>query len=170
MNDVTKTEILYFNNFIKLNYPKNERIQNLINQIEDHKYISKDIICKYWMHIYSLETNFYRDVNEKLRIKKGDFYYPLIKMCYEMVKKGYLNPIINKKLYRGTKIGKSEYENINNFINKKNNQEFPKLIVFSRCFLSFSVDKKIASKFLKRNQKSEKNNLYDVMFVIEEIR
>jgi len=169
MNEVTKTEILYFNNFIKLNYPKNERIQNLINQIEDHKYISKDIICKYWMHIYSLETNFYRDVNEKLRIKKGDFYYPLIKMCYEMVKKGYLNPIINKKLYRGTKIGKSEYENINNFINKKNNQEFPKLIVFSRCFLSFSVDKKIASKFLKRNQKNEKNNLYDVMLVIEEI-
>jgi len=169
MNEVTKTEILYFNNFIKLNYPKNERIQNLINQIEDHKYISKDIICKYWMHIYSLETNFYRDVNEKLRIKKGDFYYPLIKMCYEMVKKGYLNPIINKKLYRGTKIGKSEYENINNFINKKNNQEFPKLIVFSRCFLSFSVDKKIASKFLKRNQKNENNNLYDVMLVIEEI-
>ena len=169
MNEVTKTEILYFNNFIKLNYPKNERIQNLINQIEDHKYISKDIICKYWMHIYSLETNFYRDVNEKLRIKKGDFYYPLIKMCYEMVKKGYLNPIINKKLYRGTKIGISEYEYINNFINKKNNQEFPKLIVFSRCFLSFSVDKKIASKFLKRNQKNENNNLYDVMLVIEEI-
>jgi hypothetical protein len=155
MNEVTKTEILYFNNFIKMNYPNNESIQNLINQLEENKYISKNIICKYWLHIYSLETNFYKDVNEKLRVKKGDFYYPLIKMCYEMVKKGYLTPIINKKLYRGTKLGITEYEYINKFIKNKNNQEFPKLIVFSKCFLSFSENEIVAINFLENNLKNE---------------
>ena len=169
MNEVTKTEILYFNNFIKMNYPNNESIQNLINQLEENKYISKNIVCKYWLHIYSLETNFYKDVNEKLRFKKGDFYYPLIKMCYEMVKKGYLTPIINKKLYRGTKLGITEYEYINKFIKNKNNQEFPKLIVFSKCFLSFSENEIVAINFLENNLKNEQKNLYDVFLVIEEI-
>ena len=90
-----------------------------MNQLEENKNISKDIICKYWMHIYSLENNFYKDANEQLRCKNGEFYFPLIKMCYEMVRKGHLTPLIKKELYRGSKIELDEYEYINNFIKKK---------------------------------------------------
>jgi hypothetical protein len=111
MNEITNTEILYFNDYIKRKFSENKIIQKLVNQFEENKNISKDIICKYWMHIYTLESVFYNDVNKELRIKKGHFYYPLIKMCYEMIKKGILEPT-KKKVFRSSKISKNEYEYI----------------------------------------------------------
>ena len=169
MTETTKTEISYFNEFIKRSYPQYKKIQNLINQLEENKYNSKNIICDYWLYIYSLETLFYSDINESLRKKKGDFYNPFVKMCYEMVKKGHLRPITNKKLYRGSKIKINEYQYMIDFLKNKNNKEFPKLIVYSRCFLSFSENEIVANDFLIRNQNHERNDAFDGYFIIEEI-
>ena len=169
ITEITKTEICYFNEFIKRNYLKSEKIQNVINQLEENKYNSKNIICDYWLYIYSLQTSFFSDMNSSLRKKKGDFYFPLLKMCYEMVKKGHLTPITNKKLYRGGKIQINEYLYIEDFLKNKNNKEFPKLIVYSRCFLSFSGNDNIADIFLKNSQKRLSDEAYDGFFIIEEI-
>ena len=149
MEEITKTEIYYFNDFISREY-KEKEIINLINQLKDNKNASKEIICKYWMRIYTLQSNFFINANEKLRQKKGEFYYPFIKMCYEMIKKKILTPVINKKLYRGSMISLKEYENIKNLIENKKNKEFPKIITYARSFLSFSEDEKTAYKILVR--------------------
>ena len=152
------TEILYFNDYIKREYSDNVNIKNLIEQFDDSKNISKEIIYKYWMHLYSLQSDFYKDINKQLRNKKGEYYIPFIKLCFEMLRKGFLKPITNKKLYRGANISKNEYKNIVEFINQKKDKEFPKLIVFSRCFLSFTENDIVADGFLKKSMANNINS------------
>ena len=158
MKEVTFTEILYFNEYIKRTYSNNTVIINLLEQFDNDKNIPKEILVKYWIYIYTRQSNFFFDINEQLRNKKGDYYIPFIKLCYEMLRKGFLKPIIDKKLYRGAAITINEYKNINEFLSKNKDKEFPKLIVFSRCFLSFSGNKIVADEFLKKNQRKINNN------------
>ena len=175
MNKTTLTEILYFNDYVKRKYSNNSNITNLIKQFDNNKYIPKEIIYKYWMHLYTLENkdnNFYDDLNKQLRNNKCDYNMPFIKLCYEMLREGYLKPVINKKLYRGANISVNEYKNIIEFLNKKEDKEFPKLIVFSRCFLSFSENKIVAGKFLKKNQKKNSNRdnkIFNIFYIVDEI-
>jgi hypothetical protein len=175
MKNTTFTEILYFNDYVKRKYSNNSNITNLIKQFDNDKYIPKEIIWKYWMHLYTLENkdnNFYDDLNKQLRNNKGEYYMPFIKLCYEMLREGYLKPVINKKLYRGAIISVNEYKNIIEYLNKKEDKEFPKLIVFSRCFLSFSVNEIVADEFLKRNQKKNSNRdnkIFNIFYIVDEI-
>ena len=172
MKNTTFTEILYFNDYVKRKYSNNSNITNLIKQFDNDKYIPKEIIWKYWMHLYTLENNFYDDLNKELRNNKGEYYLPFIKLCYEMLREGYLKPVINKKLYRGAIISVNEYKNIIEFLNKKEDKEFPKLIVFSRCFLSFSESDIVADEFLKKAQKkniNRDNKIFNIFYIVDEI-
>ena len=81
---------------------------------------------------------------------------PFIKLSYEMLREGYLKPLTNKKLYRGGDMSINEYNNLMEFLNKKKDKEFPKLIIFSRCFLSFSENEIVADEFLKKIRKKKK--------------
>ena len=48
-----------------------------------------EIICKYWMRIYTLEKGkFYTILNNGLKEKKFKLFLPYIKMMYEGIKKG----------------------------------------------------------------------------------
>ena len=152
MKETTFIEILYFNEYIKRTYSNNTVIINLLEQFDNDKNIPKEILVKYWIYIYSRQNKFYLDLNKQLRNKKGDYYIPFIKLCYEMLRKGCLKPIVDKKLYRGATIMEDEYKNIIEFLSKNKDKEFPKLIVFTRCFLSFSKNKIVADGFLKKNQ------------------
>ena len=172
MKDTTSTELLYFNEYLKRIYSDNINITNLLNQFDNNQKISKEIIYQYWMHLYTLQTDFFPNLNRQLRNKNVEYYIPFIKLCYEMLRKGLLKPIINKKLYRGADIKKDEYETIIGFLDKKKNKEFPKLIQFSRCFLSFSQNEIVADYFLKKNMKKnncEDNNIIHIFFILDEI-
>ena len=89
-----------------LNKLSNSNIQELLDQIENKK-LPKQIILKYWLRMYSIQSEFFNELNSSLRKKDKNmyFYYPLIKLCYEGVKKGFIKPYYNK-IYRCSKIKK----------------------------------------------------------------
>ena len=70
----------------------------------------------------------------------------------------------NNILYRGARLLNQEIEIIKDYLNNKK-ENLPGTIVFSKTFLSFTKDIKIAEKFLK-NQENNKE-LNKVLFILE---
>ena len=67
-------------------------------------------------------------------------------------------------LYRGAKISKEEISKIKNY-EKRKIDNLPYAIVFSKSFLSFTKDKKVAKEFLMRGYCDE--NLFRVLYILE---
>ena len=186
LEDVNRPEIDYFNSFLLKNFlppteeeirgsnsnaviqlkKGNGKIQKLISQINNVK-TAKEIIIKYWLKIYCLQSDFYGEINKSLRNKDNQayFYHPFIKLCYEGIKKGFLKSY-NKEIYRCSKISKVEFYEINEY-RKRNQKEngYPNIIVFSRSFLSFSSDINKARKF-----RGSTDLTYSILYIIEEIK
>jgi len=183
LEDVNISEINYFNDFLSRNFLpiseididlqnqenldklENKTINKLINQIK-YKKLPKEILIKYWLRIYSLQSEFFKNLNKSLRNSNNQayFYYPFIKLCYEGIKKGFLKSN-TQEIYRCSKISKNEFEQIKNKFNSNpNKNEFPKPIVFSRSFLSFTTDKEKAKLFRGSDSKT-----YCIMYIIQKI-
>ena len=183
--DVTIAEINYFHDYILRNFNpikkdnlnnknyddhvlqnyNNDKVHELINQIKYTK-IPKEIIIKYWLKIYTLQSKFFDKLNKSLRRKDKNmyYYYPFIKLCYEGIKKGFLSNY-NNEIYRYSWISKNEFEKIENVFNSQK-KGFPKIIVFSRCFLSFTKEKNRINLFNKGNSN---NSLYSIIYIIQKI-
>ena len=106
IQDVSETEILLYNqNIISGYHDRFKNIQNqirgLISQLERSNLYSKVIISKYWLNVYTRPSDFYSQLNKGFRKKEENMYlyHPLIKICYEGIRKKFLNYKINKKLY-----------------------------------------------------------------------
>ena len=189
LDDVRTSEISSFNSYLKIYFKPpteeerrlnennpgklvfkngNINIQNLIDQIEDKK--ANAIIIKYWLRIYSLQSEFFNELNQSLRKrdKNISLYYPFIKLCYEGVKKAYFKSY-EKEIYRCSKIDKKEFIEISQrFEQNSNNNNFkdiPKFIIFSRSFLSFSLTRDNAYKFKGANSKT-----FSILYTLENIR
>ena len=183
LEDVNKSEINYFNDYLIRNflmhinldkegkYKKGiKEMSKLINQIKN-KNLPKEILIKYWIRIYSLQTKYFYNINKSLRYKDENayFYYPFVKLCYEGIKKNFIKSY-DKEIYRYSLISKDEFEELKNKFNtnntiKQKNYYFPNLIVFTRSFLSFSEEKRTIESFIKPSDK----NSYCVLYIIEEI-
>ena len=169
LEDVHKSEIDYFNDYLirnflmhidlvkEVKYKKGiQEMTKLINQIK-YKKIPKEILIKYWIRMYSLNTKYFSNINKSLRYndENASFCYPFIKLCYEGIKKNFIKSY-TKEIYRYSLISKNEFEEIKNKFNansnnkEKNKNYFPNLIVFTKSFLSFSAEKKQLS-LLKNN-------------------
>ena len=183
LEDVNKSEINYFNDYLIKNFLcfefdeiksenedemikiGNKEIHRLVNQIK-YKVLPKEILIKYWLRIYTLQSEFFKVLNKSLRYNNNQaaFYYPFIKLCYEGIRKGYLTPY-TKKIYRRSQIEKEEFKLISDKYNSDKNNIFPSLIVFSRSFLSFSTEKQVAKGFKGFNR-----NTFSILYIIEEIK
>ena len=142
---ITKKKISYdeikkFNEYL-LNIGNSE-INYLIEPLSLLKYIPLEIISKYWVRIYTIESDFYREINNKLMKSEIKLYDIYIRTLYFGLESNSFLPNISDKLYRGSSINESEIEKI---INYKDN----KVIVFCKEFLSFSKNESIAIQFLK---------------------
>ena len=173
IEDVTKTEIDYYNYHIINNYHDSDeckeiKIKALIRNLQRIKTDSKKIISEKWLKIYSMESDFFSKMNKIFRRKEESqfIYYPLIKICYEGIRKNFLECIYKNKLYRGSHISKKELEKLKKKLEKK--KEFPKVIVYSRCFLSFSEKIDVAQQFLLNREGD--NNTEKILYEIEEIK
>ena len=134
MDDFTIVEINYFNDYLFENFkpePKIDKniLKNQITEYEkdncDHKEIHKllaqikykilpkQIIIKYWLRIYTLQTSFFRKLNKSFRTKSKqiNFYFPFIKLCYEAVKKEFIVPY-TQEMYRCSNLSMKEFEEI----------------------------------------------------------
>ena len=183
LENVSKSEINYFNDYLIRNFLMHidltkegkyrkgiKEMSKLINQIK-YKKLPKEILIKYWIRIYSLNTKYFYNINKSLRYKdeQAYFYYPFIKLCYEGIKKNFIQSY-TKIIYRYSLINKKEFDEINvkfnTCKNKEKKNDFPNIIVFTKSFLSFSMDKDKIEIF----KKSGNDNSYSVLYVIEEIK
>ena len=182
IGEVTKAEIDLYNQIIISNYKnKNSKkakiITTIIRNLQRYNLNLKNIIAKYWLIIYTMETDFYPKLNQVLRKQEENqyLYHPLIKICYEGIRNEFLSSVTDKILYRGGIISKIEFEKLKKKINEKkmreeNNEQFPKVIVYSRCFLSFSENKDVADYFLIDRRINQKEDKFEsVLYEIEKM-
>ena len=116
---ITLEEIHTFNYYLSTSYEKSKK---LISQLENMAEMPNEIICKYWVNIYTLETGkFYAILNNGLREKKFKLFLPFIKMMYEGVNKKVFISIYKEELYSGGLISNVELEKLRNNLNENNN-------------------------------------------------
>ena len=157
------------NIFIEYIYKKysnnNFQIKDLLQQIISKANIPLEILSKYYIRLFTMESEFYKDLNKDLRLNEKEKYMPYIQTLYEGIKLKALPLASDNELYRGSQISNNEIENLKNYCKKKL-KHLPGAIVFSRSFLSFSKNKAVAEKFLK-NINIYNNNLSKVLFILE---
>ena len=152
MSNITKNptedEIDKFNHYLIEEYSVEEIIK-LITQIIRRKNIPIEIISKFWARAYTVECDFYRDMNKDLRENKITKYLPFVQMMYNAVSANSFsfNPS-DGKLFRGTYFSEEELENLRNYIKNKI-EGLPAAIIYSRSFFSFSLDPSVAERFEK---------------------
>ena len=172
LNIPTPKEIQSFNQFISVNSGINEDIYNLTSQIEGAKNIPIEILSKFWVRIYTIESDFYSLMNGKLLENKFQEYLTYIQVLYEGVNKKALKAKYNNnKLYRGGIISKKEYNKLDKFIKEEKNEYLPGVIVYGRSFFSFSDDLNIALEFKERKKNIiSKDEMYGLFIIDNSIK
>ena len=114
---ITKEDCKKFHEYI-LSF-QNDQLNSLIKNLNLFEYIPFEILSKYWIRCYTIESDFYKVLNNDLMKSKLPFNYrTFINMMYTGFS---LNSIISypgKFLYRGSSINKSEIQKIKEY-NKK---------------------------------------------------
>ena len=163
----TAEDIQHFNKYMLKHFKKNQDLNNLFSQLIEVSNIPNEIVSKYWARAYTIESDFYQIMNEDLLKNKIKKYLTFIQMMYEAVKKKYLKPQYNKKLYRGTKLSKKEFEKIKKYMKKKING-LPATIVYGRTFFSFTDDINVANNFKEIKKLGLGENEMVGLFIIEQ--
>ena len=144
-------------------YSHNSDIRKLLNDIQSFNNITIENLSKYYAKFYTIESGFYRDINESLRLNDVEKFLTFIRTLYEGVRLKALPLACDNVLYRGAKISKLEIEKIQDNIKNKI-ENLPGLIAFSKPFLSFTKEREVATRFISPNNN---NNLTNVLFVLE---
>ena len=146
----------------------NKKIKELSDNIKSMHNIPIEILCKYFLRLYSIESEFYRDINKDLRADHIEYNLPFIQTIYEGLNLESLPLSSDKILYRGSIISKDEVKQIEKNIKEKRKDlpDFPGALAFCKSFLSFSKDKKIAEQF-PFNTKDIKKDYFKVLYILE---
>ena len=154
-----------YTNLIFEKYSKESKlIKDLFSQIKSLKNIPIELLSKYYIRAYTIESNFYKNINQDLGFNKKGNHLIFIKILYEGIKLKSFPLASNNVLYRGSKIGVDEINKIKYYLENKI-KNLPASIVFSRSFLSFSKEKKIAECFL--GGQNNNKNLAKVLYIVE---
>lgn len=119
-----------YTNYIYQKYSNNKFIKELFEQIKYLKNIPIELLSKYYIRAYTIESNFYKDINKDLGLHKKELHLSFIKALYEGSKLKSLPLASNNKLYRGSKISKVEIEKLKYYLNNKI-KDLPAAMVFS---------------------------------------
>ena len=204
INDILELYLpVFYKSLIKLNendsldelthylydtYKGNNFIKELFEPIVGIENIPLGILCKYYARLYTMNTQFYKDLNESLRksnllLKEEELLFSanknnyhsitFIKSFYEGIKLGIFHVDLKEKLYRFSWMKQEEINNIKEYITKKK-PGIPAANFFSKTFLSFSEDEKVVRDFYEDSKNNkinyEKNNLVPVFFhLIKEV-
>ena len=176
---ITNKEINDFHKFISHYFYKKD-FNNLLFPLmninkKNNSQLSLNILSKFWAKIYSFEYPFYKTLNNYLMnndYEKLKDFYIFIKMMYTGLKIESLKPFYNNIIFRGCVLNTEEIEKLekNKNYNKNN---YPKELLYSRSFLSFSEEYQTAEIYIKENfekiEKNNKKNLVLVLFIIESL-
>jgi hypothetical protein len=145
-------EDIYLFNHVLVNKHFYKNISHLIYPLNFVKKLPLEIVTKFWIRYYISESTFYTYMNSQLMKNIPENYGIFVKSMYKGIEKKYLKSEYNICLYRCQLISNAEMD-----VLEKN-----KMLVYSRCFLSFSKDKNKAIQFLKKGN----NYLTPVMLII----
>ena len=153
----TKYEISKFNELLLDKFSNAKEFNYLIQQLFLNIKIPCEILVKYYLRAYTLQSGFYDEMNYFLMNKTEkteNVYETYIKVVYYSLHQKYIKPEINQKLYRGTRIKKSELKYIRDaFTNKI--EGLPSCICYSKGFLSSSYKENVAINFMIKYSKKE---------------
>ena len=153
---ITKDEYYYFHRFI-LSF-NDEKLKSLVKNLCLFKSIPFEILSKYWARIYTIESDFYKILNNHLmKSKLSPNYKTFIKVLYKGIDINSLKSYKGNYLYRGAVLNKIELEKIKKY---KDNGNLSKIVVFSKAFLSFSEDKAKAEGFIGQSDNTKVGCLY----------
>ena len=159
ISEPSAEEIRKFNYFLNFTYKdSDENLRYLLNQSFKPK-VPKIIIMKYWIRAYSFKV-FSDEMNKDLKNKFVNKFRIYVRMLYTGLKKKYLQFKIDQPLYRGGITTEEELSLIHSYLQEKN-KDLPSCICYSKVFLSFTTDKKMALQSLENNKNNlkEKENL-----------
>ena len=88
----SKNEIIEFNKFLLDRYSYTPKLKEIIEQLFLNITIPDEILLKYWIRAYTVESYFYSEMNKKLERKFGKDYENYIKVLYNGLKKEYIKP------------------------------------------------------------------------------
>ena len=163
LNLPNQEAISYFKNFI-YKYG-NKELSKVVNpSLEKKINLPVYIYPKFYMRMYGLETDFYRDLNKYLSNQENNFgiYNSFINILYYGLSKGYLISNNEFPFYRGGVISKKELQILLENASKKT------YFYVSKNFLSFSRNRNEAINFLKNIIQNQNNNdVYPTLFIIE---
>ena len=154
-----------FYNFLHTRYyNKSNEITHFIDSISDLNDIPIEILSRYYVRIYTEDSDFYKELNQNLREKKRDIYLSYIKVLYEGIKLKALPFSNDKILFRGAQLSNEEIAKMEKFKKKGDVEGFPGAIVFSKTFLSFSKKINVAEGFMNHNPKEKFSK---VLFILK---
>ena len=165
ISDMFDENLENYTNYLYKRYSEeNKEIKQLLGSIISIEEIPIEILSKYYLRLYTINSNFYKNLNKDLGVNKIENYKTFIKVIYKGLKLKSFPLAINKILYRGSKISNNEVDKIKNHLKNKIHG-LPGSIVYSRSFLSFSKERNIAEKFLKGPVNND--NLNKVLYIVE---
>ena len=153
------TESLY-NKYSKCD----KEIEYLLNTIKNMINIPIELLSKYYVRLYTIDSIFYRDLNKDLRESKTISFLLYIKVLYEALKLQSLSLASDQILYRGGILSNKEIDKIKKYLYDKK-EGLPGAIVFSRTFLSFTKKKEIAETYLEIPLNNP--DLNKIIFILE---
>ena len=137
-------------NFFKLLvniYNDNKKIIKLLKPLQNLNTAPDIISLKFLLYIYTLDSNFYKDLNYSLLIEKYNIFEPMLLLLNKSIKNRLLPKNLNDNLYRCCSLNKNEISKLNEiFLNKKNG--LPCGYLYSKTILSFSKNYQIAYQFM----------------------
>ena len=142
----------------------NKDITSLIYPLTFLKKIPIEILVKFWLRIYTLETDFYSNINCKLMKLQGKEYYTYIKLMYLSLSKKIVKNRCDIYFYRGDILNNNE---LNIIINKSQSNSIRDKLMYSRRFLSFSTSKGVAEAFIRNKYQIYNNSINYVLYSIK---
>ena len=161
-NEPTDKKCKLFDEYLITNY--GDKMKELILQM-------RDVVCpislriKYWLRAYTLETKFYRDMNMDLMKDKIKPYIPYIQLLYAGLKLNNFNYSYTNNLYRGAMIKIEEIKKLSKYMEAKQNSQIPTALIYSKAFMSFSLDINVAMEFMQKNNPPD--NLVRVLYILK---
>ena len=156
---------------VLVNSYKKQNLTNLIIPSRNKKInIPYELLSIFYIHLYTKQSDFYKDMNCILTYGEGfHLYKPYIYLLYNSIHKKVLHSYGNKKLYRGGKLTKKEFDEMESAFKKKKeckNSEISELLYYTNTFLSFSKKENVADEFIKASD----NDIIPVKFIINEVK
>ena len=140
------------------NYPDSSKY--ILPSKEKNIKVPYEILSKYFLYLYTIEGDFYKDLNRILTDNKNQHIYKeLINIFLYSLHNGGFENCSTDELYRGSLMRKKEFDAINDLFEKiKNNhneEEVNEILICSKNFLSFSKSLETAKFFLKKSKNNK---------------